>query len=119
KAKKFFKDGDTVRAKEAYAKAFKIFPYYARAVNNYALIYMDEGNFAKAETILIEGILYSPRSAMLHALYGRLCKMKGEYDKSAEFYKKALVFAADFDDTQIQRLAESELSILKGRQDEK
>lgn len=105
----FFNAGDIVRAKESYAKAFKISPYYARALNNYALIYMDEGKFNEAEKILIKGIQSSPRSAVLHALYGQLCKLKGEHKKSAENYKKAFNFASDFNDVKIQTLAEGEL----------
>ncbi|PKN00448.1 MAG: hypothetical protein CVU78_01080 [Elusimicrobia bacterium HGW-Elusimicrobia-2] len=118
KASEFFKAGDSRRAKKAYRRALNIFTY-PLAVNNCAVIYMDDGELDEAEKILIDGIALFPRSAMLHALYGRLCKMKGEYKKSAEFYKKALEFAADFDDAGTQNLAASELSVLEGRQNEK
>ncbi|MDO9513536.1 MAG: tetratricopeptide repeat protein [Elusimicrobiota bacterium] len=118
KASEFFKAGDSRRAKKAYRRALNIFTY-PPAVNNCAVIYMEDGELDEAEKILIDGIALFPRSAMLHALYGRLCKMKGEYKKSAEFYKKALEFAADFDDAGTQNLAASELSVLEGIQNEK
>ncbi len=112
KTTEFFNTGDFARAKEFYAKSLDVFPYYAEVANNYALIYITEGNFEEAEKILIDGIQFAPHSAMLYALYGQLCKMKGEYQKSAENYKKALKFADDFNDERTKRTAESELRAL-------
>jgi len=112
KAMKFFNKGDFARAKETYKQTLEIFPY-PRAVNNYAIIYMEEGKFDEAEKILIDGIQFSPHSAMLYALYGKLCEMKGDYKQSAENYKKSLKFAYDFNDMATKKLAENALAELK------
>ena len=114
KAIEFFNKGDFARAKENYKQSLEIFPY-PRVMNNYAFIYIEESKFEEAEKILIDGIQFYPHSAMLYALYGQLCKMKGEYKKSAENYEKALRFASDFNDDRTKKIVESELKALAAR----
>jgi len=99
-------------AKEFYAKSLKVFPSCASSANNFALIYITEGKFDEAEKILIDGIKASPRSAALYALIGQLYKLKSEYKKSVENYKKAFKFASNYDDKRTKRTAEGELRAL-------
>lgn len=90
RARHFHKMGRLKDAKRLYEKALMLDKGHVQALNNVAVIYIQEGDYSEARTNLENAVRLKPEYVDPHYNLACLCALKGEVKKSLDHLKTAV-----------------------------
>jgi len=100
------------RAEENFLKAMDINSYIPTGINNFALLYIEQGRLNDAEKILKRGIKSTKNFPFLYVTLGRLHEEKEKFKKAAASYKRAIEISGELCDIKTKRAAQAGLNKL-------
>jgi tetratricopeptide (TPR) repeat protein len=95
------KAGDTVNAKDMYAKAIKSNAHDAAAHLNLGVIYLNARDFEEALASFLRAAQIDPSLSIVHYNLGLVYEYMGQIDKALESYKEVLKI--DPDDAEVKQ----------------